>query len=201
MNIDRRALLGGLAAATATALAGCQPAAVPLRPFPDPSFAQNGFIRLDVNEIEVVTAYRAPGIAPYVEQRFPITPERMMQRWAQERLQPTGGTLRRGRFVIEDASVRENEIARSGGLRAAFTTQQAFLYEGSLRATLEVFSASGENRDGFATATVTRSQSVTENASVADREYAAGNLLSGLMASFDAEMERQIRAYLGPFLR
>jgi hypothetical protein len=199
MHTNRRTLLAGLG--SSVALAGCNAAPPPARAFPDPSFAQDGIIRLDVAEIEVVSTYRATLAAPNVEHRFPVTPERMMQRWARERLQPTGGTPRRARFLIEDASVRENEVARQTGVRALFTTQQAVIYEGSLRATLEVLDSSGQNREGFASAAVTRSQSLSEKTSTADREQAAGDLCAAMMASLNAEMDRQIRAYLGPYLR
>jgi hypothetical protein len=195
----RRSLFLGFAGCLA--IAGCGGRPTSTAPFPDPGFAQEGVFRLNVNEIEVASTYRAPMVAPYVEHRFPVTPERMLQRWARDRLQATGGTLRRARFVIEDASVREGELARQTGLRAAFTDQQAVQYDGTLKVTLEIMDPTGERREGFASASAIRSQTVSENTPVADRERIAGDLIAALMVNFNAEMDRQIRANLGPFMR
>lgn len=197
--MDRRSLLIG--AAACASLAGCKVAPPPARSFPNPSFRADGLIRLDVAEIEVISNYQPPLVLPNVEHRFPVTPQRMLARWAQDRLQPTGFPDRRGRFISEDASVKENEIARQGGIRGAFTNQQAQLYEGSIRATLEIVDSLGLRRDAFATASAARSQSVAENASVADREQAWGELCTQMMNGFNLEMDRQIRANLAPFVR
>lgn len=190
-----------IGAAACISVAGCRTAPPQVRSFPDPSFLADGVFQLDVAQIEVVSTYQAPLVLPNVEHRFPVTPSRMLQRWASERLVPTGFPDRKGRFIIEDASVRENEIARQGGIRGAFTNQQAQLYEGAVRATLEILDPLGLRRDAFASASAARSQSVAENASVADREQAWGQLCTAMMSGFNTEMDRQIRANLAPFVR
>lgn len=198
-KMNRRGLLTG--AAASCALGACSSPLPPPRAFPDPSFRRDGALNLDVSDIEVFLDYQAPMTVPNVEHRFPVTPERMLRRWAAERLVATGYPGRRARFVIEDASVRENEIARQSGLRAAFTNQQAQLYEGTLRVTVEIIEAVSRRREAFASASATRAQSIDEKASVADRESAWGELCVGLMTGFNLELDRQIRANLGAYLR
>ncbi len=194
---NARALVLGV---MALALGACAQGA-PRPSFAEPSFRHHQPIRLAVDEIEIVSDYRSPLSRPNVEHELPVAPERALRRWAAERLVAMGGPGRRARFVIEEAGVTETALARETGLRATFTTQQALRYDGLLRATLEIRTERANTSDGFATATVTRFRTVPENVSLNERDRFRHALVEGLMADFNAELERQIRANLAPFLR
>lgn len=180
------------------ALAACQ------SPPPKPAFPQIGFgheetLRLDVGSIAVEQGYRPSLEPPYVGHLFPQPPGQVAQRWAQERLLAMGGP-RRAVVTLRDASVREVELPRTSGIKGAFTTDQTERYDARVAADIAIFEPDGR-RSAFAQAEATRSTSVPEDATLAEREQIWFQLTEQLMQDFDAEMERQIRGSLSGYLR
>lgn len=191
------ALLAPLAA-LGLLLTACQ------SPPPEPVFPQIGFahketLRLDVGSVEIVQAYRPRLGPPNVEHLFPQPPAPVADRWARERLLAMGGP-RRAVVTIRDASVIEVPLPRTGGVKGAFTTDQTERYEGRVAVEVAIIEPDGR-RSAVAEAIATRSTTVPEDATLAEREATWFRLTEQLMADFDAEMERQIRGSLGGYLR
>jgi hypothetical protein len=190
----RDLLLGG-----ALLLVACETVPPPRPTFPDIRFTQKPPLRIDAAGLDIERAYRATLQAPNVEHLFPVTPERAMENWARDRLQPVG-TSRRVRVRILDASVKEIELPKTPGVRGAFTTDQAQRYDATAEMTVDLMGERGFPERSVA-AKASRSRTVPENITPNDRERVWYELTQALMTDLDAELERQIRANFGFYLQ
>lgn len=191
-------LLASLALFLLLALSACQ-SPPPTPTFPEIGFAHEETLRLDVGSIETVEAYQPALEPPYVDHLFPQPPGRVAARWAKERLLAMGGP-RHAVVTIRDASVKEVELPRTGGIKGAFTTDQTQRYDARVVAEIEIFEPGGQ-RSAQTVAEATRSTTVAEDATLAEREQIWFQLTEQLMADFDAEMESQFRENLASYLR
>jgi hypothetical protein len=182
----------------ALCLAACQTSPPP-PVFPELRFAHLPKIGLDVARIEVRQNYQAPLQAPHVDHLFPHAPAAAAARWADDRLAAMGraGTAV---FTIEDASATSERLPLTGGVRGAFTREQADRVSISLRARLDVETAGGLAR-GSATAFATRSQTLAEDITLNDRDRAYHQLTEQAMSDLNAQLEANIRQHLLQFLR
>ena len=165
--------------------------------FPELTFTHLKPIKLDLAAIEVVVRYRPPLRVPNVDHLFPTPPVKALRRWAADRLQAVG-RAGSARFVIEDASAVETALKKKTGVVATFTKQQAYRYDLTVEAALEI---SDGRRQGRATARVTRSRTVPEDTSLNDRDRIWFELTETLMADFNAEIEKNMRTYLSLWLK
>lgn len=194
--MTRRALL--LAAVATLALAACE--TPPLRPvFADIRFTDKPPLRIDAAAVDVERQFRPTLGPPNVEHLFPVPPERAMENWARDRLQPVG-TSRRLRVRIVDASVKEVELPRTQGVRGAFTTEQAQRYEAAVEMAVDLMGERGFPERAV-TAKASRSRTVAENITPNQRETVWYELTRELMAALDAELERQIRGNFGFYIQ
>lgn len=192
----RLAAMAGILLLSGLLLGGCE-TPVEGRKFPEISFRHQTPIRLDVAQVEV----RKP--APHamskenIEHELPVSLVGTAERWAHERLKPVGT---RGAVVvaIEEASFTETSLKRTTGIKGAFTTDQSERYDAKLRMSVKISDLRGE---GSARATGSRRQSVREDITLADREKIWFKMVESLIRDLDKELEKQIRAYLGQFIR
>ncbi len=180
------------------ALAGCE-SSLPSQQMPDLTYSHLQPLVFRVGAVVVALDYKAPLAKPNVDHLFPVSPANALGRWLSGRVSSAGGP---GdvRLIITDASVMETTLARKKGLSGAFTRQQSERYEARISATLEIRD-SAANRLGFARANVKRSITVREDANVNQREQAWFNLTEAVMNDFNREMEKNIRRYLGKWLK
>lgn len=179
-------------------VASCMQSAPPPPKFPAISFTGQPKIPLRVGAIEIAQDYTPPLEAPNVDHQFPIPPAQMAARWAQDRLLAAGGTGT-ARFVIKQASVLETELARTEGIRGAFTKDQAQRYDAVLEVEIEIRNDRGF-RDGIVTARIERSRSVEEGIDINQRQAIWYEMTKDMAQALDAEMERTIRANLTAYL-
>ncbi len=202
--ISRRRWLRGaasLAALAGTDLAGCA-TPPPQNRFPELAYADLGKFRLDVAQVSIISEYKSPFRPPNIEQDMPVLPEKAMRRWAADRLVATGTPGHTAQFVITDAKVIDSKLPKTQGLRGVFTTDQSDRYDASFAARVVVRAEPGSfGGTGQATASATRPRTVPEGITVNEREKVWFDLVEGTMTDPNAELERQIRAHLGPFLR
>ncbi len=181
-------------------LAACQPAPA-LTVFPDPSYAHLGQIRLDVGTLDIVEAYRPPLAAPNVEHVFPVPPVTAARAWARDRLVAAGiAASGRAVFTVREASVVQTELATTGGVRGAFTVDQAHRYDAVLTVELEILGPGGGQR-GRVNVTAKRSQTAPEDITLDGRDRLWFAMTEALIADMNRELEARIGAILGPFLR
>jgi hypothetical protein len=184
--------------ASALLVVACETSPPPRPAFPDIRFTAKPPLRIDAAGVDIVRVFRPSLQAPQVEHLFPVTPERAMENWALDRLQPVG-TSRRVRVRIIDASVKETELPRTSGVRGAFTTDQAQRYDANAEMTVDLMGERGFPERSIS-AKASRSRSVPEKITPNDREQVWYELTEALMADLDAELERQIRANFGFYL-
>lgn len=167
--------------------------------YADITFQHLSPIKLNVGEIKVVNAFTSSLAYPHVEHELPVKIDQSVRRWAKDRLQAVGGGSAYAVLTIRDASVVEKTMERTKGLTGLFTADQAELYTFNVAADLKIVTAGGSK--GLATAAAQRAKSVSEDITLNDREKMYFEQTEVLMQEFDAEMEKNIRAFLGPFLR
>jgi hypothetical protein len=184
------------AALVAAFLGGCD-TPVPSRSFPDISFTHKIPYNLDVASIEVETR---PAPAPdkgTVVHELPVSLTAVAEKWARQRLKPVGAS---GVAVvtIEKASVVEQRLKKTGGVRGAFTTDQTERYIGELQLSISI----AENRgQALARAGSTRTRTIAEDATLAEREKLWFDMVEKLTRGMDAEMDKQIPQHLAIYLR
>ncbi len=179
-------------------LAGCA-VEVQQPHYPELTWTHLPPISLDVAEIEIIDASQATVASPHVEHLFPLPPAKAAERWARDRLR-AGGLVNRARFIIQRAEVLEASLRRTEGLAGLFTTDQAERYDAELTVLLEVRADSGSLLGQVATE-LRKSHTVSEDASLAERESAWFEMTDDLMKLFDAEMERNMPIYLGRWMQ
>lgn len=185
-------LVGGLSLAT------CELA--PPRPeYPLFRYTEQPPLRFDVAEVVIEQAYKPSSEGSNVELLFPLRPDQAAAGWAGDRLVAAGST-RRLRFIVNDASVTETALQTKTGISGAVTIDQAERYDATLTIDVQVV----EN-DGFvagnATATVRRSVTLPEDASMNDREGTWYQLTKALTDDMDRQLETVLRKVFFRFLR
>lgn len=179
-------------------LAACQAPALP-PPLPELTYGHLEPINLDVGRIEILEQYVPPLKAPNVEHEFLTPPATAMRQWAKDRLRAVG-EIRTARLVIKTASAIETKLEIRGGLRGAFTKDQAARYDVTLDVVLEVRSERG-SAVAFANAVVTRSKTVPEGLSLSERERVFHEMTQSVMDEVNSELEKNIRQFLVRYLR
>ena len=167
--------------------------------YPQLRFNHLPAIKLDVATIEIIEKYQSPLQAPNMEHKLPLAPTKAMRSWAEARLH-AAGTSGVARFIIIDASVKAEALAKKKGLKAAFTIDQSIRYRARLSAKLEVETAGGLGR-GFAEAKSSRQRTMPEDVSINERDDALYTFVEAAAMDFDKAMVRNIEKYLGPFRR
>lgn len=184
-------------------MVGACETAPPESNFPELTYGHLGTIGLDVGSITVVNHYVAPLARPHVEHLSPVRPAAAMTRWVKDRLRARGQGKSKGnrlKVTIRKASIVETPLRVTGGVRGAFTTDQSHRYDAVLEVVIEIF-----NPTGFQLARIkssaNRYQTVGEGTSLAARERVWLEITEAMMKDINAQLEKNIRTYLGNYLR
>jgi hypothetical protein len=185
-----------IAAATmALLLTGCE-TEVPARSFPDIGFLHKQPYKLDVATIEVEK--QPPSSEPdSIVHELPVSLSAVAEKWARQRL-TAAGTNGTAIVRIVKATVVEEELAKTGGIRGAFTTDQTERYTGDLAISLSLTNDHGQ---GNVQASARKIRTIAEDATLAEREKLWFDMVETLAREVDDEMDRQIGAHLTEFLR
>jgi hypothetical protein len=179
------------------AIAACE-TAIPVQRLPEITFAHLPQLGLDAANVQVVSEYEAPVKAPNIEHLMPTSPEKALKRWVGDRLAAKGiGNV--ARFTISDGAVIETPLTVKPGIAGAFKTEQAVRYDATVAGMLEIFDDRGF-RKAFASARVSRSRTLGEDASINARDQLWFELVEAVMRDFNVEMERNIRAHVGAYV-
>lgn len=163
------------------------------------TFQDRPQLRLDVAQIEIVQAYKAPGQAPNVDHLFPQKPLDVATAWGRDVLRAVG---QRGMatYTILDASAIETDLPRSTGLTQVFKTEQSQRYDLKIAVRLEMGNPLLLTT-GSAEASATRSQTVAENMTLNQREAIWFQMTESAMRELDQKLEAAIRDKLRVFVR
>ena len=187
----------GFFLAAALLLTACE-TNVPARSFPEISFAHQPPLALDVAQIQVETAPPQPAPADAaVVHELPISLAKVGETWARQRLKAVGQS---GTAVvrIENATVLEEKLKKTEGLRGAFTTDQTERYVGNLAMSVTIEDSRGQ---ALARGQATRSRTIGEDATLAAREKLWFELVEQTARDIDAVMEKEIRQHMAAYLR
>jgi len=184
------------AAMAALLLAGCD-TPVPSRSFPDISFSHKTPYNLDVATIEVEKQLASAPSEGSIVHELPVTLDAVAEKWAKQRLKAVG---QNGTAIvrIEKATVVEERLKKTGGIKGAFTTDQTERYSGALEVSVSISDNRGQ---AMARASATRARTIAEDATLADREKLWFDIVEKLARDVDAQMDQQIPAHLGIYLR
>ncbi len=167
--------------------------------YADITFSHLTPIKLNVGEIKVVNEFKSTLKSPHVEHELPVKIDQSIMRWSKDRLQPVGGSGAYAILTIKDASAVEAAMEKSKGLKGVFTNDQSELYTFHVAVELQIVDVNGSK--GLATAEAQRSKSVPEDITLNNREKMYFEQTELVMQDYDAEMEKNIRAFLGEFIR
>jgi len=185
-------------AASVLALVTACETAPPAPVYPDITFNHLPTINLAVSSVSVQQTYTAPLTDPNIEHSMPGAPLDAAARWVTDRVRATGnnGTAT---FTLKEMSVKEVPLEKKTGVVGAFTTDQSERYDAVIEATVSITDPS-RNAKGSAVARAERSITVAEDATLNERDQVLFGLAEKLMADFNAELERNIRANLSEWV-
>ena len=172
----------------------------PASTLPEIGFSHLEKINLKASAIEVVSRYKSPMRAPFVEHRFATSPEKAAINWASSRLIASGNSTNKARFVIIDASVREVPVEKKKtGIVGVFTTEPTADYFAKLEAKL-IIEPSPDMAGGEISVHANRNILIHEDVSLAERERIWLEMTEALMVDFNNEMERIIKTSFSKFV-
>lgn len=181
----------------ALTLAACTEA--PEMPKAQPiGFTQYQPFQVNVANVEIVGDYKSPQKAPYVEHLFPTSPEDAMRAWVRDRIRVTGGSGSL-QVIIKDASVKQENLAKTEGIKGAFTNDQAARYDARLEIEMRIYNGRSISEANLNTV-ATRSDMLPENASPLSRDKMFDAMIKKLMDEMNAELEKNIHTYFNRFL-
>ena len=163
----------------------------------EPSFSDLDPFVLDVAEIRVSSNYRPPLRPPNVEHKFAVTLTDAVGHWAEDRL-AAGGVSGEAALVIEDASVVETVLTTTGGFGGLFRNENTIRYDAMLRVRLVAVTSTDR---GEVEATIARSQTMLENASLNDRDALWHEMMTAMLDELNASMEESIPTYFDALLK
>ena len=163
------------------------------------SFANRTPIQLDIYEMNVQNEYQQPKRPPYVEHLFPIPLEQAIETWAQDRIK-TAGSDRSLLLVVKNASVTEKNLPTTTGIMGWFTDDQEKEYTGNVLVELRIY---GNRALSLASTEVhaTRSITLPQSASLAERDELFYQLTKALMRDLNAELEKNIHQYFSDYIQ
>jgi hypothetical protein len=183
-------LLGLLAAACAREYETFQP--------PPLDFGDRPPIRLKVERVDVQSAFRPQGAPPFIGHTLALTPEAALRQLLEQRLQAVGGAGS-VQAVIVDASITEEPIETTSGLRGYLTEEASARLEGRAKVRVDRLDEAG-NVISSASTEVTRTSSIPEDATYVQRQEIAYALVRDLANDLDAGMATNLRETFGSII-
>jgi len=176
-------------------LAGCE-TPVPARKFPEIGFLHKAPYKLDVATVEVEKQPAAPQAGNIVHE-LPVSLTTVAETWARQRL-TAAGTSGSAIVRIEKASIVEEKLKKTGGIRGMFTTDQTERYTGELEISVSLANNRGQ---AMVRANARKIRTIAEDATLADREKLWFEMVEKLAREVDDQMDIEIHGHLGNFLR
>ena len=170
-------------------LAACQ-ANLPSEQLPDMTFKHLSLIQLRVIDIQLVSNFERSVDAPHVAHKFPVSPEKALIQWAEDRLQ-IAGQKNTARFTILRADAQEIPLKLDKSFKGMFKNQQSDRYDTFIEAQIEILDERNI-RQAFVTAKAEQSITVSEATPLTDRRKIWYNLVEKLMMKFNTAIENSI---------
>lgn len=166
---------------------------------PPLDFSNRPPLELAVERITIDSVYRPAGAPPYVDHTLSLTPEMATRALLGQRFRAVGGADRL-QAVILDASVEEEALETTPGVRGFVTTEAAARLEGRLKVRIDRLDPAGSVVRSISTA-VTRTRAIPEDVGYAERQQISYELVRDLVADLDAGLSANVRDSFAPLVR
>jgi hypothetical protein len=152
-----------------------------------------------VERVTIESVDRPAGAPPYVDHALPLTPEAATRALLEQRLRAVGGADRL-LAVILDASVQEETLPTTAGVRGYLTTESAARLQGNLKVRIDRVNPAGTVTRSISTG-VTRTRAIPEGVGYAERQRIAYELVRDLVNDLDAALGANVRESYADLLR
>ncbi len=184
---------------TLLCISACASGTTQPTPLPPLTFSKYAPLNVNVAKIEVMEEYRSPMRTPNVEHLMPYSPADAVQVWVKDRLRASGPD-KLLQVIIKDAKVIETELPKKSGISGFFTNDQDKRYDARVEVELRVYGEAALSEANTETV-VTRTITIPENASVEQRKNAFARMILDLMEVMNANLEKNMFAYMGNYIR
>lgn len=167
---------------------------------PEITFTDQPKITFAASSVETILEYQPTAQPPHIELAIPQPPASVATRWTRDRIALDNSQQNRVTVVVKKASVTEVDLKKTPGLRGSFTEDQIARFDTEVEMAVEVRDARGF-RVGEASASARRSNSMSEKATLNDRDRLIHALVRETMMDVNRELERNIRQYMPLYAR
>lgn len=163
------------------------------------SFADSSPIELNIYDINFQNEYQQTKRAPHIEHMLPVPLDKTIENWTRDRIK-TVGSDNSLLVVVKEASMVERQLPTTKGFMDWFKDEQAKEYTAKVTLELRIY---GDRALSLASTeiTATRSRTVPESASLAQRDEELYRLTKALMNDLNAELEKNIQQYFSKYIR
>jgi hypothetical protein len=181
-------------------LAACASAPLEKSILPEITFDAQPKLTFAASSVETILEYQPTAQPPHIELAIPQPPATVAMRWTRDRIAVDNSQPNRVTVVIRKAAVTETDLKKTPGLRGSFTEDQVARFDTEVEMAVEVRDARGF-RVGEASAAARRSNSISEKATLNDRDRAIHDLVRETMMDVNRELDRNIRQYMPLYAR
>lgn len=181
-------------------MAACASAPPPKLILPEITFENQPKLTFAASSVETIQEYRPSAQPPHIELSIPQPPVAVAGRWARDRIALDNSQQNRVTVIIRKAAVTEVDLKKTPGLRGSFTEDQVSRFDTEVEMAVEIRDARGF-RVGEASASARRAGSMSEKATLNDRDQIIHGLVRETMMDVNRELERNIRQYMPLYVR
>lgn len=186
-------------AALALTVAACGTPAQKLM-LPEITFENQPKLTFAASSVETIQEYQPSAQPPHIELSIPQPPAAVAARWTRDRVVLDNSQQNRVTVIIRKAAVTEVDLKKTPGLRGSFTEDQVARFDTEVEMAIEIRDARGF-RVGEASASARRATSMSEKATMNDRDLIIHGLVRETMMDVNRELERNIRQYMPLYVR
>lgn len=162
--------------------------------YSDLHFDNKAPIALNVKTIEVKSEFTPSFTRPNVEHMFPVSIEKTAKTWAKERLEAADfSSNRKAEFIIQDASVTEQEVKAEQLLQ-----KDGLKYHANLKVLLRVTENSASTQTSVE---AYRDLIMPIDTNIDDKERHWNEMVVNLFKAFDEHMDANIHQYLNMYVK
>ncbi|HLT77018.1 MAG TPA: hypothetical protein VKZ87_06500 [Ferrovibrio sp.] len=194
------AFVRGLAVLGIAVLAAACSSAPERLVLPEITFEDQPKLTFAASAVETLVEYQPTAQPPHIELNIPQPPQVVAQRWARDRVALDNTQQNTVRVIIRKASVTETDLRKTPGLRGSFTEDQIARFDTDVEMAVQLHDARGF-RLAEASASARRSNSISEKATLNDRDRVLHDLVRETLMDVNRELERNIRQYMPLYVR
>lgn len=196
----QRALIRPLFLVVCLLVTGCARTDSTLYMKPQLDFSGKMPLLFEARGSKVVSTYKSPMRAPNIEHLMPLSPEKAVRGWVEDRIRTVGGGKHRVRVEIRSAAVTEVSLPKSESLLSIFSPGEKVRLDARVNVALQIINKSGAVQ-GEATVSSWGSQVVDKGASLSERRAVWFELVRDLMHDVDRKLERSAKDHLSAFMK